>query len=86
MYLAHNQPPFPAALPENMRQTVGIERMEAGAAVLLDGRRVEVDVLLFCTGQWLDSGLSEAGVPREGWRGQAGWRVCCISELVRSRW
>ena len=43
--------PFPAALPENMRQTVGIERMEAGAAVLLDGHRVDVDVLMFCTGQ-----------------------------------
>ena len=51
VYLAHNQPPFPATLPENMQQTVGIERMEADAAVLLDGHRVAVDVLMFCTGQ-----------------------------------
>ncbi|XP_043221853.1 flavin-containing monooxygenase FMO GS-OX-like 2 [Amphibalanus amphitrite] len=50
VYLAHNQPPFPATLPDNMRQTVGIERMDGSEAVLLDGSRVEVDVLMFCTG------------------------------------
>jgi len=50
VYLAHNNAALVSTMPENMRQTVGVSRLEADGAVLLDGTRLDIDTLILCTG------------------------------------
>ncbi|KHJ43814.1 pyridine nucleotide-disulfide oxidoreductase [Trichuris suis] len=54
VYLCHNGERLAVSLANNIEETVGIERLERKAAVLYDGRKINIDAILFCTGYLFD--------------------------------
>ena len=48
--MSHNRDFLQTKLPENVFQSVGIDRVDGSAVVLKDGSVVEPDTVMFCTG------------------------------------
>ena len=51
VYLSHNRDPLPCALPENVQQVKGIEKVDnTGMVYFMDGEKHQADGIIFCTG------------------------------------